>query len=355
MSSVGDHDCHLRNCKIAIRHLLTMTGLLNGMFPEYDEKCRKTALRRYAGLTAAPTAVPRPRVKNICLVTDPLEEDGMKYFLPEDCGRVPSIASVYAPLTEYIRGWLWEMGSRHTLSGVLGVMPSKSTGPVQRLARVIRGLLWNKGRYPSFRNSLGGPMTRPLGSLQDLIRVGEGSSDLSFDRLSRLRAVVSPTPRSLEFFLECEDDILESILQTSISSNRITLMIFWIIAAFRCGFREELLGVVSTRLNSVWTFCVRLQSNNVIATTELDKAVCQQIQESDHELEVLWLEVFRGIREARALYREGSSESLSLCSGCGEDRELSPSQARSLVLSTFANGHVDREHSNRIKRAALDS
>jgi hypothetical protein len=222
MSSVGDHDCHLRNCKIAIQQLLTMTGLLNGIFPEYDEKCRKTALRRYAGLTA----VPRPRVKNICLVTDPLEEDGMKYFLPEECGRVPSIASVYAPLTEYIRGWLWEMGSRRALSGVLGVIPFKSKGPVQRLARVIRGLLCNKGRYPSCCNSLGGPMTRPLGSLQELIRVGEGSSDLSFDRLSRLRAVVSPTPRSFKFFLECEDDILESILQMSISSNRIALMIF---------------------------------------------------------------------------------------------------------------------------------
>jgi hypothetical protein len=163
---------------------------------------------------------------------------------------------------------------------------------------------------------------------------------------------VSPNSRSLEFFLRCEDDILESILQTSVSCNRVPLVIFWLIAGFRCGFKEELLAIVSMRLDLVWKLCFRLQDENVISMTEIDVI---EMEKCGHELEAAWMEVLRGIRGARAPYCEGSSCLTSMCSRCGQSRELSPSQARSLALSTFVDGHVDRESSDRIKIAALES
>jgi hypothetical protein len=169
---------------------------------------------------------------------------------------------------------------------------------------------------------LGGSVTRPIRSLRDLNRSGEGSSDPSFNRLGQLRAVVSPNPRSLEFFLKCEDDILESILQTSISWNRISLVIFWLIAGFRCGFKEELLAMVSIRLDLAWKLCVRLQYDDVVSMTDIDAV---EMEKCGHELETAWVEVLRGIRGAREPRREGRSCLTSICSGCGQSRELSTS------------------------------
>lgn len=80
---------------------------------------------------------------------------------------------------------------------------------------------------------------------------------------------------------------------------------------------------------------------------------------SDRELEVMWEDVFRAMGEARKPYRESDSESCvepeALCPSCDEIHTLSSSQARSLVLASFADGHVYRAFSQRLKCAALDS
>lgn len=104
----------------------------------------------------------------------------------------------------------------------------------------------------------GDAAARPLGSLRDLIRPGEGPTDRSFDRLARLRAVVSPSLRSVEFVLECGDDILASSPQTSISSNRIPSVVFWLIAAFRYGSRKS----YSQSSLHGWTECGEFASNS---------------------------------------------------------------------------------------------
>ena len=237
----------------------------------------------------------------------PLEEDEMKYFLPEKCGRVPTIVTVHPFLADYIRNWLWLMSSRPALSAMLD-----------------------------------GHVPRPSRSLPDLIRMGEGSTDLSFDRLSRLRAVVSPGPRSDEFLSDCEDDILESILQTSISRNRAILVVFWLIAAFRCGFKEELLAVVLARLEEVWSFCVMLQSSSLAAPVDVNDVSVEELRASDHELELLWIGVCRSIYEARKSYIAHE-----------EARESSRS-VTSLTLSKFVEGDFSREFSQRVRHAALN-
>ena len=283
---------------------------MNGIFQEYDDKRYGNISRRYLGLIVVPTTVPRDRAEDIYSTEHiPLEEDGMKFFLPEKCGRVPTIESVHPFLTDYIRSWLWKMSGRPCLSSL-------------------------------FRGSIS-QLEQPLG---DLIRLGEGSRDRSFDRLARLRAVVSPNPRSDEFFLKCEDDLLESILQTSISRNRIVLIIFWLIAAFRCGFEEELLAVVCARLELVWQFCVTLQDSTLLISTEVEDLAGGQLEASNKELELLWMAVCEGLQRARESHR-------------GRDRsQRSPLyQARSLALFKFVDGFVDRKFSERVKRAAFDS
>jgi hypothetical protein len=260
----------------------------------------------------------------------------MKYFLPEECGRVPTIESVYTPLTKYIRSWLWEIGKPRPSSGVLNIPALGPAGLLQRLIHLICGLLRVEYGDHSLSSVLDRSATRPRGSLPDL-----------------LRSVVSPSLRPREFFLQCEDDILESILQTSISMNRVALMIFWLIAASRCGYEKELLAVISARLNDVWKLCVELQGSDILAMTELDNVVGPQPHESHRKLEALWTQLFRGVLEARGLYRESSPRSISSHSGCAVVFELSSSQATSLALSNFTDGQVDRNFSQLVKRAAF--
>jgi hypothetical protein len=282
-------------------------ALLNGVFTDPDlERCRDIG-RRYLGLTAVPTACPRVRVEDIYSMEHlPLEEDEMKYFLPEKCGRVPTIVTVHPFLTDYIRSWVWQMSSRPALSVLLD-----------------------------------GHVIRPPHPLPNLIRMGEGSSDPSFDRLGRLRAVVSPGPRSDEFLSDCEDDILESILQTSISRNRAILVVFWLIAAFRCGFQEELLAIVLTRLDAVWSFCVMLQSSSPVVAVDVNDVPVEELCASDHELELLWMGVCQSIHEARKSYvaQEGRESSRRLTS---------------LLLSNLVEGGFSREFSQRVRHAALN-
>jgi hypothetical protein len=277
----------------------------------------------------------------------------MKYFLPEECGRVPTIESVYTPLTKYIRSWLWEIGKPRPSSGVLNIPALGPAGLLQRLIHLICGLLRVEYGDHSLSSVLDRSATRPRGSLPDLIRFGEDSSNPSFNRFGQLRSVVSPSLRPREFFLQCEDDILESILQTSISMNRVALMIFWLIAASRCGYEKELLAVISARLNDVWKLCVELQGSDILAMTELDNVVGPQPHESHRKLEALWTQLFRGVLEARGLYRESSPRSISSHSGCAVVCELSSSQATSLALSKFTDGQVDRNFSQLVKRAAF--
>ena len=354
MNSVRVHSYHPKHRGRIVWHQLMLIGLLWGESVQFgegnDRESRKSAFRRYAGSTAVTTAWPLPRLEDSYFVGDFLEEDGMRYFLPEKCGRVPTIESVYGPLKQYIHGWLWEMDRHRLLSERFSKLEHWSTEFLQRLPCTLRNFMWKKDNCRPTLGKVSDPDTGPLGSLRDLIRSGEGSSDRSFDRLARLRAVVSPRPRSLEFLLECEDDILESILQTSISLNRIPLVVFWLIAAFRCGFKKDLIAVVSTRLDKVWETCVDLQIDNATDIYELDGV---HMAKSGHKLEVLWVGVFRGIAEARTSYRRGSSCSLTSCFGCGRDQELSPRQARALMLSTFLDGHVNIEVANHIKDVAL--
>jgi hypothetical protein len=287
---------------------LTVLALLNGVFPEHDDKRRRDIGRRYLGLMAVPTAVFRARAEDIYSMEHlPLEEDGMRYFLPEECGRVPSIETVHPFLTGYIRSWLWQMSSRPSLSALLS-----------------------------------GSVPRPPQSLRDLIRLGEGSNDSSFDRLGRLRAVICPCPRSDAFFSDCEDDLLESILQTSISKNRVVLVVFWLIAAFRCGFKEELLAVVFTRLELVWKLCIILQGSSLVATTDVNDVPVERMYARDDELEELWMKVCQSIHKARESY------------GADGEERGSCRQARSLTLSNFVEGGFSRDFSQRVKRAALD-
>ncbi|KAM0703991.1 hypothetical protein Q7P35_002290 [Cladosporium inversicolor] len=315
-----------------------------------DRESRKSALRRYAGSTAVATAWPLPRLEDSYSVSDALEEDGMRYFLPEQCGHVPTIESVYSPLEQYIHGWLWEVDMHCLLSERFSTLRYSPTEPLQRLARALQSFMWKKDNCRPPLGKASDLDAGPLGSLRDLIRLGEDSSDRSFDRLAELRAVVSPSPRSLEFLLECEDDILESILQTSILLNRIPLVVFWLIAAFRCGFKKELIAVVSTQLDGVWKTCVDLQ---IDAATDMYEVDGVYMDKSGHRLEVLWAGVFCGIIEARTSYHKGSSCSLASCFGCGGGQELSLREARTLILSTFLDGHVNTEIANHVKDAAL--
>lgn len=331
-----------------------MTGILRGVSTHIgernDEVCKRSTFRQYAGLTAVVTARPRPRSSNVFFVNDALEEDGMRHFLPEQCGRVPTIESVFIPLTEYIRGWLWEMNRHRPLSDTFHPPTYWSAGSLQRLARTLRNSIRAKDNYCSSDHVDGGAVGVPLQSLRNLVRVGEGSSDLSFDRLARLRAVVSPSPRPLEFLLGCEDDILESILQTSISLNRIPLVVFWLIAAFRCGFRRDLIAVISTRLDRVWEFCVALKNDDATEMSELDEL---DMYKSGSSLHLLWTGVFQGIREARMLFREGNSRWVSSCFGCRGYLESSLRRERTLILSNLLNGHVNAELADSIKDTAL--
>ena len=77
-----------------VRRLLTVIALLDGVFTDPDLERRRDIGRRYLGLTAVPTARSRVRVEDIYSMEHlPLEEDEMKYFLPEKCGRVPTISN----------------------------------------------------------------------------------------------------------------------------------------------------------------------------------------------------------------------------------------------------------------------
>ena len=323
--------------------LLTKTVLLRGepaqSGEDCDEKCTKSSARRYAGLTAVVTARPRRRASDISIVTDILEEDGMRHFFPEQCGRVPTIEEVYGPLTDYIRGWLWEFSQ--TIY--------RPAGPLQCLTCVVRSLMLKNNDYRFSCSLADEAIVNPLGSLRDLIRSGEGSNDASFDRLARLRAVVSPNPRSSEFLLGCEDDILESILQTSISLNRIPLMMLWLIAAFRCGFRKDLLAVISARLDRVWKFCVELQNCDAIDAYEENEV---EMEKSDRKLEMLWADVLQGVHQARMSRCDGVSRWISSCLGREGCHESTQRRERTLILSNFLGGHVNVELASAIKRVA---
>ena len=353
--SVGVQCRNQQHCASTIWQPLIVTGILRGVSTQFgqgdDEICKRSTFRQYAGLTAVVTARPRQRSSDVFFVNDALEEDGMRHFLAEQRGRVPTIESVYIPLREYIRAWLWEMGKHCPLSDTFSTPTHRSAGHLQRLACTLRSSIWTKCNYRSSSHMAGGAVGVPLQSLRSLIRLGEGSSDPSFDRLAQLRAVVSPSPRPIEFLLGCEDDILESILQTSISLNRLPLVVFWLIAAFRCGFRKDLLSVISTRLDRVWELCVELQNDDATEICEVDEL---DMYKSGYSLHLLWTEVFQGIREARMLFRESGPRWMSSCFGCGEYHESLLRQERTLSLSKFLDGHVDAELANSIKCAALD-
>lgn len=74
------------------------TGLLWGDSVQFgegnDRGNRKSAFRKYASSTAVATAWPLPRLEDSYSVSDALEEDDMRYFLPEKCRCVPTIESV---------------------------------------------------------------------------------------------------------------------------------------------------------------------------------------------------------------------------------------------------------------------
>lgn len=151
-----------------------LTGLLCGdsvqLGQGYDQVIRKSVFRRYAGSTVVATARPLPRLGDSHSETAALEEDGMRYFLPEQCGRVPTIESVYGPLTEYIRGWLWEMARHRLLSERLSALEYSSAEPLQRLAPALQSLMWEKDNYRPPFGTAGDAAARPLGSLRGLIR-----------------------------------------------------------------------------------------------------------------------------------------------------------------------------------------
>jgi hypothetical protein len=127
-------------------------------------------------------------------------------------------------------------------------------------------------------------------------------------------------------------------------------MVFWLITAFRCGFKQKSLAVISTRLDKVWKFCVEIESKSVAGILEVDEV---EMYKCGHKLELLWMDVLHGVREARAPYCEGGLCWMSLCFGCGENRELAPSQTGSLALSSFLDGHVNHGTADHIKSAAL--
>lgn len=195
---------------------------------------------------------------------------------------------------------------------------------------------------PSLSALLDGHVTRPPHPLSNLIRIGERSSDLSFDRLGRLRAAVFLGPRSDEFLSDCEDDILKSILQTSIPRNRAILIVSWLIATFRCGSKEEPLAVVLTRLDAVWSSCFMLQNSSLAAAVDVNDVSVEELRASDHELELLWIGVCRSIYEAR-----------KACIAQEEGHESSP-RVTSLILSDIVEGGFSREFSRRVRRAALN-
>jgi hypothetical protein len=159
-----------------------------GLFRKFgegnDQESRKSALRRYAGSTAVAAAWPLPFLEDSYSVSVALEEDGMRYLLPEQCGRVPTIESVYGPLKQYIHGWLWDMDRHRLLSERFSTLKCSSTELLQRLARALQRLMWKKDdcRPPLVKAS--DLDSGSLASLRDLIRSGEGSGDRFFARLA---------------------------------------------------------------------------------------------------------------------------------------------------------------------------
>jgi hypothetical protein len=96
-------------------------------------------------------------------------------------------------------------------------------------------------------------------------------------------------------------------------------------------------------LDRVWKTCVDLQ---IDVATDMYEVGGVYMDKSGHKLEVLWAGVFRGIVETGPC-------SLASCFGCEGGQELSPREVRSLILSTFLDGHVNIEAANHIKHVAL--
>jgi hypothetical protein len=95
-----------------------------------------------------------------------------------------------------------------------------------------------------------------------------------------------------------------------------------------------------------WAFCISWQSSDLAAVTEVDDVGVERMRASDSELEAMWDDVFRAMREARSTVPQ-----------LRRDRNvvLQPSYFRSLIFASFADGHVNGGFSQRLKCAALKS
>lgn len=87
------------------------------------------------------------------------------------------------------------MDRHRLLSERFRTLEYSSTESLQRLARALQSFIWKKDTCRPPLGKASDLDAGPLGALRGLVRSGEGSTDRSFDRLARLRAVVISNPR----------------------------------------------------------------------------------------------------------------------------------------------------------------
>lgn len=69
------------------------------------------------------------------------------------------------------------------------------------------------------------------------------------------------------------------------------------------------MGFVFTLLELVWAFCISWQSSDLAEMTEVDDLGIERMRADNSELEVMWEDVLRAMRESRKPYHENDSES----------------------------------------------